>query len=793
MSAQVIDAGAASAEPTATASLRDRTWRRFLRGPDQALLDELYVPALAVATRYDRCCAYFSSSVLAAAARGFGGLIARLIALGEKAPRPAARLLVNEELDADDVRALTERSDSARLEVLLTRRFKAPQEALEQRRLEMLAWLVKEGFLEVKVGVMRRGEGIVHAKFGIVKDDRDDAVVFAGSGNESAAGLRANYEQLEVSTSWGDPERYHEYKQQFELLWTDTHPDVHTVPLPTALRLRLIRLAPKAPPTCEPSNALVRQKAAMLWRFVVESPYLPNGAAACDATAFVELWPHQARVVADAAAAWPDGRLLCDEVGMGKTVEAILILRRLLAGRGVKRALILPPAGLLKQWQAELREKGGLVVPRLENPTTLVWPDGRLETVSDLANALKLDLILMSRELARLESHRAIILNAPAWDLVLLDEAHAARRREQEEGEYNSATLLLALLRDLQLKGKTRSFLLLSATPMQTHPWEPWDLLAVLGEGNAWLAEFGAVRAYYGAIAGIRKGNCPERVARSAAELIVADPSFPSPQGFTVPNAVSGIAQKLRFPSPSERERLARWLRGGSPLNRRMHRNTRETLRQYFERGLVAAPPPRRAVEDVVFDYADAAERAIYDAVTAYIEKRFAEIETEKPGKGFVKTIYRRRAASSPFALERSLTRRRDGLRRVANRMTLEQWLSAEEGLDPSDLADLPETENLDKVSAAYPSDPQVAKAELAEVEQLLGQVQALGGRDSKRDRLYDKLGGWSTMADRSWCSPSTAIRWSTFAKISLPSTERRSGATAVRAASSGMAKAGRS
>ncbi|HLH75089.1 MAG TPA: hypothetical protein VKX96_17560, partial [Chloroflexota bacterium] len=179
MSAQVIDAGAASAEPTATASLRDRTWRRFLRGPDQALLDELYVPALAVATRYDRCCAYFSSSVLAAAARGFGGLIARLIALGEKAPRPAARLLVNEELDADDVRALTERSDSARLEVLLTRRFKAPQEALEQRRLEMLAWLVKEGFLEVKVGVMRRGEGIVHAKFGIVKDDRDDAVVFA--------------------------------------------------------------------------------------------------------------------------------------------------------------------------------------------------------------------------------------------------------------------------------------------------------------------------------------------------------------------------------------------------------------------------------------------------------------------------------------------------------------------------------------------------------------------------------------------------------------------------------------
>jgi hypothetical protein len=51
------------------------------------------------------------------------------------------------------------------------------------------------------------------------------------------------------------------------------------------------------------------------------------------------------------------GRLLCDEVGMGKTVQGILILRRLLAGRGVKRVLILLPANLLQQWQEELRER----------------------------------------------------------------------------------------------------------------------------------------------------------------------------------------------------------------------------------------------------------------------------------------------------------------------------------------------------------------------------------------------------------------------------------------------------
>ena len=37
----------------------------------------------------------------------------------------------------------------------------------------------------------------------------------------------------------------------------------------------------------------------------------------------------------------------------------------------------------------------------------------------------------------------------------------------------------------------------MSATPMQTHPWEPWDLLSALGEGGAWLADFRNVRALY--------------------------------------------------------------------------------------------------------------------------------------------------------------------------------------------------------------------------------------------------------------------------------------------------------
>lgn len=722
-------------------SLRKHTWKRFIRGPDPTLLEELYIPALSESIKYDRCCSYFSSTSLAAAARGFGRLIQRLESMGPEVPRPSVRLVVNEEMAEEDVRAMTETGNLSKLESLLERKLKNPKEILEKQRLKMLAWLVKRGLLEVRVGVMRHGEGIVHAKFGIFKDEAGDAVVFNGSGNESAQGILGNYERLEVSTSWEDPERFNEYSQEFESLWTDSHPDVHTVSLPEAIRLKLIKFAPKEPPIAEPTNALERQKASMIWRFIVEAPYLPNGDAACDMTAMVDLWPHQRRVVQETAEAWPEGRLLCDEVGMGKTIEAILVLRRLMAGRGVNRALILLPAGLLKQWQAELREKGGMIIPRLEGINNLVWPDGQIERVKGIEEALKKDILIMSRETARTENNMPYLLSAKPWDLVVLDESHAARRKKQEEGEFNSGTLLLNLLRQLQLRRKAKGFLLMSATPMQTHPWEPWDLLSILGEGGQWLSEFSQVREYYDALFSIQNGKANVEIARKAAKLILSDELFPPfPIDGRKPESESEVIQKLVFSPVDKRIEIVRWLRQGAPLGRRMHRNTRRTLYHYYEKGLLSNPPPKRQIIDLAFDFEDYAEREVYNHVGTYIEKRYHELETEKPGKGFVMTIYRRRASSSPLALERSLERRKEGLKRVAERKAYDFELSTSdipEALDPDDL---PEEEVGQRISAALPQDPQVARNELVEIEQVLEELRELRGRDTKRDKFFEIL-----------------------------------------------------
>ena len=739
---------AAKGKPTKTApipsdsgDLSHHAWPRFLRGPDSELLEKLYMPALSEAIRYDRCCAYFSSSVLSAAACGFAKLIERLIALGAKAPRPAVRLVVNEELAEDDVRALVETGDTGALEKALSKRLKKPADMLEKQRLAMLGWLAKSGLLDIRVGVMRQGVGIVHGKFGLVYDAAGKAIVFNGSGNESAQGLCANYERLELSTSWQDADRFKEYQDEFQELWGDVHPDVHTVTLPEALRLKLVKFAPPEPPQAEPSDALARRKAAMAWRFIAEAPYLEGGASSCEAASPIDLWPHQRMVIEETAAAWPDGRMLCDEVGMGKTIEAIMVLRRLMAGRGVARAILLLPAGLTTQWQEELREKGGLVFPRLSGADSLVWPDGRIQKLSGLAEALDQDFLIMSRETARTETNCNILLSARPWDLVLMDEAHAARRKQQQEGEFNSSALLLGLLRRLQMHQKARGFLLLSATPMQTSPWEPWDLLSILGEGGAWLSDFAGIRSYYGLVRALEQGGASADDARRAAFLIVSDKQFPAPPaGFAPLASPAQDERRLRFVPPARRADIVRWLRAGSPLARRMHRNTRNTLRGYHQRGLLNKAPPNRIVVDVPFDFqpSNGLERRVYDAVADYIDKRFRELEGEKPGKGFVMTIYRRRAASSPQALRCSLKRRLEGLQRVQAQRTSAAYIEENDipaGMDDTDLSDDFDSRS---IPASLPATPAEARRESAEIGNLLDQLHAMGNADTKRDRFFD-------------------------------------------------------
>jgi hypothetical protein len=158
----------------------------------------------------------------------------------------------------------------------------------------------------------------------IIRDTVGNALVFRGTSNETVSGLRKNYEQVEVSPSWEDPEALDYFANDFEALWNNRMADVETYAVPEAVRLALIKFVDAEPqfPMPEGGRRILRQKTAMIWQFIVEAPFFENGAHACDATAMVEsAWPHQSCVIDEVTSAWPDGRLLCDEVGMGKPLK----------------------------------------------------------------------------------------------------------------------------------------------------------------------------------------------------------------------------------------------------------------------------------------------------------------------------------------------------------------------------------------------------------------------------------------------------------------------------------------
>ncbi|CRI65200.1 hypothetical protein THIOKS12270001 [Thiocapsa sp. KS1] len=135
--------------------------------------------------------------------------------------------------------------------------------------------------------------------------------------------------------------------------------------LPLAVRERLIEIAGivTRPKEIDGSSELppdVAGPTAREWlQFAIlrEVPRMPNGRFVGMATAPVAPWPHQAIVARRLITAYPYSFLLCDEVGLGKTIEAGLALRSLILSGLARRVLIAPPASLARQWQSELAKK----------------------------------------------------------------------------------------------------------------------------------------------------------------------------------------------------------------------------------------------------------------------------------------------------------------------------------------------------------------------------------------------------------------------------------------------------
>lgn len=201
-------------------------------------------------------------------------------------------------------------------------------------------------------------------------------------------------------------------------------------------------------------------------------------------TARVEMNPHQVDAALFALQPpIPKGAILADEVGLGKTIEASLVIAQRWAERK-RRILLIVPASLRKQWTQELFEKFGLRSLILEAKSYRE----RLKQGERRPFEAENSVVVTSYEFG---AAKAADLAMTDWDLVVFDEAHRLRNVFRKGASKRAKALRDAL--------KDRFKLLLTATPLQNSLMELYGLVSIVderlfGDETSFKANYGVVR-----------------------------------------------------------------------------------------------------------------------------------------------------------------------------------------------------------------------------------------------------------------------------------------------------------
>jgi DNA phosphorothioation system restriction enzyme len=315
------------------------------RSDGDNLIEEFYVPCLRHSVLYRRAVGYFTSGSLSVAAQG----IAHLIKNGGR-----VELVASPHLNDEDVAAIRKgyQDRSAIIQTSMSRSLADVESQLVRDRLNALAWLIREGRLEIKIafpvdahGVPRRG--LYHEKLGLFTDSYGATVAFNGSANETAVALKDNFEAIDVYSSWDDPHgRVLRKVQNFERLWNNTT-DRLVVHDFTKIAVSILeQYRTPTPPECDPAECSneIGQQSGIAGQFRLPSTITLRG--------------YQIEAMRN----WMqnNGRgILKMATGSGKTITALSIVAELVVHIGLKAVLIVCPyKHLVSQWEAECERFG---------------------------------------------------------------------------------------------------------------------------------------------------------------------------------------------------------------------------------------------------------------------------------------------------------------------------------------------------------------------------------------------------------------------------------------------------
>ena len=422
----------------------------------------------------------------------------------------------------------------------------------------------------------------------------------------------------------------------------------------------------------------------------------------------VEIKHHQVGVLHRVATSYPHRFLLADEVGLGKTIEAGLILKELKARGMAGRTLVLAPSGIVSQWQFELKTKFNETFAQLDKRTI-----PGLEATHPGDNVWTLyDNVITSTSYACWTDKRAKEIALADWDMVIVDEAHHARRTL---GNL-AGTRFYRLVQQLASPehANSRAMLFLTATPMQLHPFELYSLLELLDP--TLFASYEDFDDHRRQLAGLNQ--TVEAIGRwsslgPAGRMEVAD---------DVAHWLSDERQACatRLGDPDERAVLTEELLSRHRLSEALVRNRKAVVGGFMPR--VAAVWEVELTEP---------EWEAYYAVTRYAREGFERARIEKNNAlGFLMVTFQKLVCSSSAALRKSL------LSRIGK---LEKKLETSSGppADEDEFDEVPIAEALDDVLATRFREN--TETEIDELRAIVGLLDAVP-LDSKTSVLTQRL-----------------------------------------------------
>ena len=347
---------------------------------------------------------------------------------------------------------------------------------LQKDKIRVVAYLLKNKLLNVKFAFKKAG--MVHAKVYIFEDEVEDYLVVNGSMNPTRQGFIDNTEVNSIDTSWQTPLNVETHKKMHDMLWNNRFPDHEVVSASSELGEKLLKVVGEKDIYSIIENLSNSGTLKDFYLDLINSPVWLEYTLSHSS-----LYPHQTNAVQECVSSWPMRNLFADEVGLGKTIEVGACIAYAVKHLGVKRILILTPASVVHQWQAELKLHFGLnnFFVKSQKNKKFVDIEGN-EVDIDNQNIYTSDFpefCILSKDFATKHNFQNIFSDSNFFpEMLVVDEAHHARGYKNTSGKFESTQFRQMLD---SIKSEVQHIIFASATPMRKSYLEYYYLLQLLG------------------------------------------------------------------------------------------------------------------------------------------------------------------------------------------------------------------------------------------------------------------------------------------------------------------------